>query len=245
MNALGTFYGVGVGPGEPGLIPVAAWEALQRCEVIFLPRAQSMDCSVARRALPPNDFPPERFREIEFNMDPDRAALCEHYRELANVIAVELRAGKTVAWLTLGDPLTYSTYSYALAALLDCLPGVEHRTFPGITSYSAVAAATHWPLGEGKERILIFPCPESLDELRAAIETNDVVVLMKIGARLPMVLTLLHEMGIAAHCAFGRRVGMPEELLCADVRALRAENSLGYLSTMLIRKTPRAKRHTT
>jgi precorrin-2/cobalt-factor-2 C20-methyltransferase len=52
-------------------------------------------------------------------------------------------------------------------------------------------------------------------------------------------------MKIDGHCAFGRRVGMPEELLCADVRELSAENSLGYLSTMLIRKTPRVKRHTT
>jgi len=243
MTKLGKFYGVGVGPGEPGLIPVAAWEALQRCDVIFLPRARSMDCSVARRALPPNDFPPERFREIEFNMDPDRAALREHYHELAGTIAAELRAGKSAAWLTLGDPFTYSTYSYTLAALLDCLPGLEHRTFPGITSFGAVAAAAGWPLGEGKERILILPCPESADELRAAIETNDVVVLMKIGARLPMTLALLREMGIESHCAFGRRVGMPEELLCPDARELRAEDSPGYLSTMLIRKTPLSKRH--
>ena len=243
MKTLGKFYGVGVGPGEPGMIPVAAWEALQQCDVIFPPRAQSLDYSVARRALPPNDFLPERFREIEFNMDPDRTALREHYREVAATIAAELRAGKTAAWLTLGDPLTYSTYSYALAALLDCLPGLDHRTFPGITSYSAVAAATGWPLGEGKERVLIFPCPESADELRTVIEMNDVVVLMKIGKRLPMVLALLREMNIDGRCAFGRRVGMPEEMLCADVRELRAENSLGYLSTMLIRKAPRMKRH--
>ena len=244
MNTLGKFYGIGVGPGEPGLIPVAAWEALQRCDVIFVPRAQSMDCSIARRALPSSNLPPERFREIEFKMDPDRAALAEHYREVAGVVATELRAGKSAAWLTLGDPFTYSTYGYALAALLDCLPGLEHRTFPGVTSFGALAAASGWPLGEGKERVLILPCPDSSDELRAAIETNDVVVLMKIGARLPMTLTLLREMGIENHCAFGRRVGMPEELLCSDVRELPAENSLGYLSTMLIRKTPRAKRHT-
>ena len=177
-------------------------------------------------------------------MDPDRAALSEHYREVAGTIAAELRAGRSAAWLTLGDPFTYSTYGYALAALLDCLPDLEHRTFPGITSYNAVAAAAGWPLGEGKERVLILPCPESVDELRAAIETNDVVALMKIGARLPMALTLLREMGIDAHCAFGCRVGMPEELLCTDLRELRAENSPGYLSTMLIRKTPRPKRHT-
>jgi precorrin-2/cobalt-factor-2 C20-methyltransferase len=244
MNTLGKFYGVGVGPGEPGLLPVAAWEIVQSCDVIFVPRAQSMEGSITRHALPPNEIPAERFREIEFNMDPDRPVLSEHYRELAKIIAAELRTGKSAAWLTIGDPLTYSTYCSALAALLEGLPGLEYRTFPGVTSYNAVAAATNWPRGEGQERILILPCPDDGAELRLAIEANDLVVLMKIGPRLPMVLALVRELGIERHCAFGRRVGMIEELLIADVSTMRAETSLGYLSTMLIRKTPRAPRHT-
>ena len=81
-----------------------------------------------------------------------------------------MRAGKDIAYLTIGDPFTYSTYTYTLAALKDCLPELRHRTYPGVTSYCAVAAATEFPLGEGKERVLILPCPDHLPELRAAIE---------------------------------------------------------------------------
>jgi precorrin-2/cobalt-factor-2 C20-methyltransferase len=243
VSALGTFYGIGVGPGPAGLIPVAALDALRRAEVVFAPRATSADASVARQCLAGLEVPEERFREVEFTMDPDRGVLSRFYARLAGEIADELRAGRDVAYLTIGDSMTYSTYGYTLAALLDALPGVPHRTFPGVTSYAAVAAALNWPLGEGKERTLILPCPDDMAELRREIEGHDLVVLMKIGRRLPGVLALLGEMDIARHCVFARRIGLPGELLCPDVSRLEPERELGYLSTMLIRKNPRQKRH--
>ena len=244
MENLGTFYGIGVGPGEPGLITLAAWETLQRCDVIFTPRAQSAAVSTARNCLPPHAIPDERFREIEFRMDPDRTGLREFYALLAQRIVVELRAGRNAGYLTLGDPLTYSTYGYTLAALRDCLPQLRYRTFPGITSFCALAAVTDWPLGEGKEWVLILPCPESMIELRRAIEENDVVVLMKIGGRLPAVLGLLRQLGIAEYCAFGRHVVMHKELIARQVHELEpVSGNHGYLATMLIRKTSPVKRH--
>ena len=243
MSVPGMFCGIGVGPGEPGLIPVIAWEFLKRCDVIFVPRATTMDHSVARQCLPANEIPGERFREVEFTMESDRDLLCEHYATLAETIAAELRASKDIAYLTIGDPFTYSTYTYTLAALKDCLPELRHRTYPGVTSYCAVAAATEFPLGEGKEHVLILPCPDKPPELRAAIESHDIVVLMKIGKRLPAVLTLLQEMGIAANCAFARHVGMDDEVIYSGVHSMDPEKSLGYLATMLIRKSTSKKRH--
>jgi precorrin-2/cobalt-factor-2 C20-methyltransferase len=243
MSTPGMFCGIGVGPGEPGLIPVIAWEFLKRCDVIFVPRATTKDHSAARRCLPSNEIPDERFRQVEFTMDSNSAVLCKHYATLAEAIAAELRAGKDIAYLTIGDPFTYSTYTYTLAALKDCLPELRHRTYPGVTSYCAVAAATEFPLGEGKERVLILPCPDELPELRTAIEWHDIVVLMKIGKRLPAVLALLEEMGIAANCAFARHVGMDDEVIHSGVHNMDPEKSLGYLATMLIRKSPAKRRH--
>jgi precorrin-2/cobalt-factor-2 C20-methyltransferase len=243
MSVPGKFFGIGVGPGEPGLMSVIAWEFLQRCDVIFAPRARTTERSVARQCLPANEIPDERFREVEFTMDSDRNRLCEHYASVAETIAAELRAGKDAAWLTIGDPMTYSTYIYTLAALKDCMPEVRYRTFPGITSYCALAAAVEFPLGESKERVLILPCPDEMPELRAAIEAHDIVVLMKIGDRLPAVLGLLREMRIAPYCALGRHVGMNDEVIHLNVDQLPPANSLGYLATMLIRKSPPKKRH--
>jgi precorrin-2/cobalt-factor-2 C20-methyltransferase len=239
------FFGIGVGPGEPGLIPVAAWNTLKKCQVIFVPRARTMNHSVARRCLPPDEIPQERFREVEFAMESDRSVLSEHYAELAEMIAVELIEGRDAAYLTLGDPLTYSTYIYTLAALRDRLPDLRHRTFPGVTSYCAVAAAAGFALGEGKGRVLILPCPGEMAELRSMIEAHDIVVLMKIGDRLAAVLGLLRQMRIANYCAFGSHVGMTDEILYGNVAEMDPHKSSGYLSTLLIRKSAGKMRRAT
>lgn len=236
-------WGIGVGPGPAGYIPVVALEALRQADLIFAPRARGAAQSVALQCLAGIDIPVARLRDIEFNMDPDRAVLGDHYAQLADTLAHELRAGRNLAYLTIGDSLTYSTYGYVLAAVRERLPQLATRTFPGITSYAAAAAALGWPLGEGKERTLILPCPESPEVLRADIESHDIVVLMKIGARLSWVLDLLHEMNIARHCAFARRIGLSDELVRSDVSGLVASDAPGYLATLLIRKTPREQRH--
>jgi precorrin-2/cobalt-factor-2 C20-methyltransferase len=243
MSRLGTFWGIGVGPGPVGYIPLAAVEALRMADIVFAPRATTSENSVALRCLAGITIAPERIREIEFLMDTDRSVLSEHYARLAERIAVELRAGRNVAYLTIGDTLTYSTYSYVLAALQEQLPALPQRTFPGITSYAAAAAAMNWPLGEGKERTLILPCPEDAASLHRDIETHDIVVLMKIGKRLPWVLDLLRNMGIAENCAFARHIGFEDEMLSTDVSNLCATEAMGYLSTLLIRKDPKEKRH--
>jgi precorrin-2/cobalt-factor-2 C20-methyltransferase len=242
--APGSFCGIGVGPGMPGLIPVVAWQFVQGADVILLPRSKSAKRSAARSCLPPHQIPEDRFREIEFAMESDRNFLAGHYLILADEIAQEVRAGKNVAYLTIGDPLTYSTYIYILRALQERFPEIPSRTYPGVTSYSALAAATGFPLGEGKERVLISPCPDARQELRRLIEAHDIVVLIKIGERLPMVLRLITKMEIGDHCVFGAHVGMENEMLSVGISDLTTDAS-GYLSTILIRRKPVESRQPT
>jgi precorrin-2/cobalt-factor-2 C20-methyltransferase len=50
-------------------------------------------------------------------------------------------------------------------------------------------------------------------------------------------------MGIAGSCAFARHVGMDDEVIHSGVHNMDPEKSLGYLATMLIRKSPAKRRH--
>ena len=98
------------------------------------------------------------------------------------------------------------------------------------------------PIGlwaEQKERILTLPCPDEIDLLETAIQQNDVVILMKVGKRLGRVMALLEQIGIREHCSLGRRVGMEEEHLLPSLAVDDIPDSLGYLSTILIRKKGR------
>ncbi len=235
MSNLGKFVGVGVGPGPAGYIPVAALQALQEADLIFMPRAHSSEQSVAGQCLSGLSLPAEKIRELIYDMEPDRESLPQVYLKLAESLATQLRSGKTVAYLTIGDSLTYSTYIYMLEALLTLIPELPHTTFPGITSYAAIASALDFPLGKGKERVLILPCPDDSQRLMREIEEHDIVVLMKIGHRLPKVLKLVRKMGIARYCAFASNFGLPRQVVCKGVEELPVECA-GYLSTMLIRK---------
>jgi len=243
-------WGIGVGPGPAGYLPLAALQALQQADLIYAPRARGAGLSVALQCLAGIDIGlernPGRLREIEFNMDPDRSVLSEHYAQLAQEIAAELRAGRSVAYLTIGDSLTYSTYGYVLAALRDLLPQFPHRTFPGITSYAAAAAALDWSLGTGKERTLILPCPEDAAILRQEIESHDIVVLMKVGARCHGYWNCCNKWVIAQQLRICARIGLDGEMLAHDVSTLDTSGAAapsGYLATMLIRKNALEKRH--
>jgi precorrin-2/cobalt-factor-2 C20-methyltransferase len=238
----GKFFGIGVGPGSAGMISFAAVQALQEVDAIFVPKARHVQESVARQCLNGVDLADDRFIEVVYNMDSDRAVTGQHYKQLAQQIVTELDAGKSVAYLTIGDSLTYSTYNYLLSALLEIVPDLDHKTFAGITSYCALASRFDWPLGHGKERMLVLPCPDEMTDLKRDIEHHDVIALIKIGRRLPSVLALLKQMEILEHCVFASRLGLPGEVVCSNLAELEDGDSLGYLSTMLISKLSKKQR---
>ncbi len=240
---VGRFVGIGVGPGPAQLISVAAWEELQCCDLICYPRATSQESSAALHALEGLELPQAELREIFFEMSSDRDRLRTYYRELALSLRGELELGRQVGYLTLGDSMTYSTYGYLINALREIYPQLRHRTYAGITSFAAIAAHFDWPLGEGKERVLLLPCPEGMPALRADILTHDLVVLMKIGRRLPQVLALLEELGISENCVFAQRLGFAEERTSCGLADLPRDTETGYLSTMLIRREAHQPRH--
>tara|TARA_B110000305_G_C19353842_1_gene595712 strand:- start:517 stop:1254 length:738 start_codon:yes stop_codon:yes gene_type:complete len=237
----GEFYGFGVGPGEAGLLPLIAAEKLKECDLIFSPKASNTKTSTARTYIAHLNIPSERFHEVDFLMDNDRTVLTDHYAELAKGISEALFESKTVGYITIGDPFIFSTYSYTLNALLEIIPDLTHRTFPGISSFQAVASACSWPLGEGKERILILPCPDDMNELEKEIQTHDIVILMKIGKRYEKVRHLISKLNIEENCCLGHRVGTSDESIFNG--SLPEEKTFGYFTTMLIRAEKQIIRH--
>ncbi|XLE20874.1 precorrin-2 C(20)-methyltransferase (plasmid) [Deinococcus radiomollis] len=232
----GHFYGVGVGV-TPGSLSVAAWRALQSADLIYAPRSKVSGTSVALAMLDGLELDASKIREVEFNMDGDGPRLKSFYLQLAQKIAAELEAGKRVAYLTIGDSMTYSTYGYLLYALREVAPDAPRTTFPGMTSYATAASLLEFSLGEEKERTLVLPCPDDMEALRREIEAHEVVALMKIGHRFPEVLALLRDMNLLEYCALASRLGLPEQRLLHGLNDFpQGFERPGYLSVLLIRK---------
>ena len=231
----GVLYGIGVGPGDPDLISMKGARVLSECPHVFVPKARcegdSTALVIASRYLAADS----RVHELLFPMITDRQELSRHWDGSAERIAVVLRSGKDACFLTLGDPLLYSTYIYLLRALRMKIPEIEVVTVPGITAFSAAAALTEFAVGEGKEVVTIVPTADDLDAVRKALTSGGTVILMKVGKRLTRLLDLLEEAGLLDQAVFVSRAGQDGQRIETDLGKLRDDGEeAGYLSIILI-----------
>jgi precorrin-2/cobalt-factor-2 C20-methyltransferase len=177
------------------------------------------------------------FIEIEFPMTKNKEDLRNKYNNAAQMIYEKVRDGAKGAYLTIGDPLLYSTYIYLLKALKKIAPEIKIETIPGISAYSALASRLNFSLAEKDERICICPAPQSMNVLKQVIENNDTIVIMKVAKKLPEVIHLLKEMDLFENTVFGSHVGMENEKLFSFKESLPAlSDKAGYLSTIIVRK---------
>jgi precorrin-2/cobalt-factor-2 C20-methyltransferase len=232
---MGTFYGIGVGPGDPELITLKGKRILDRVKYVFVPKArresESIALAVAAKHLPCS----VSVQEILFPMVTDPAALGAHWRVAAEIVANVLRAGKDAAFLTIGDALLYSTHIYLVRALKEALPGLKVITVPGIAAFSATAALTGFPVGEGKHPVVIVPASDDLTAIDRAVDFGGTVVLMKVGKRLEGILELLGKRRLIHRSVFVSRAGLDGERIETDLDRLQVEDPpLGYLSTIII-----------
>jgi precorrin-2/cobalt-factor-2 C20-methyltransferase len=236
----GTLYGIGVGPGDPELMTVKGARALQRCRHVFVPKARAASESLALKIAKPHLPADSVAHELVFPMTTDRDELTERWNESAGEVAAVIDSGEDACFLTLGDPLLYSTYIYLARALRERMPDVNIITVPGITSVNAAAALAEFPLGEGRENVTIVPTADDTAAVRRAIEQGGTVVLMKIGKRLEAVLDVLEETGTIGRAVFVSRIGMEDQRIETDLASLRNEGpEAGYLSIILVHANTR------
>ncbi|MCH7659344.1 MAG: cobalt-factor II C(20)-methyltransferase [Euryarchaeota archaeon] len=128
-----TLYGVGLGPGDPGLLTVRGKRALEAAEVVYSPGRLSR--SVAREYVPE-----ERIGDLDFPMTKDEEELRRAWTEAAAAIAPNAREGE-VAFVTLGDPNVYSTFGHLRRTLEMFHPDIETDLVPGVSAVTAFTTA--------------------------------------------------------------------------------------------------------
>ena len=239
MNNNGHFWGIGVGPGDPELLTLKAARVLREAGVVMAPKAKGRGESAALQAVK-SLVEPSKLRVYDFPMTRDPQELARCWREVAAEIAGLVRGGEKVAFLTLGDALTYSTLNYVLQQLQKILEPGSITTIPGVTSFAAAAAAADFPLVCGEEKLAVIPLPEgSLDSLRGQVRESDVVVFMKLGSRLPELLDFVKEEFPGREAVYASRVGTPGQYIYRDLKNL-PDGAAGYMSVLIVRKGGKA-----
>lgn len=233
---MATVYAVGVGPGDPELLTRKAERILRQADVVLAPVSNPGEASVALETV--RDFLDEGRQEIiihQFPMTSDRSRLLPAWQEAAALIAERVSAGKDVAFITIGDPLLYSTFIYLLRIFRESCPQVAIEIIPGISSINTAAAVACVPLAEADERIAIIPATAGMEKVIAALATYDTVVLLKVKPLFGEILETLRQMGREGGTLFVERVGSSRQKVLTDFAEITGHTP-DYLSLMIVRR---------
>jgi precorrin-2/cobalt-factor-2 C20-methyltransferase len=144
-----------------------------------------------------------------------------------------------VAWITLGDPLTYSTFPSVAGAVRARRPTTIVAYVPGIMAFQALAARTGTTLADERQRLVIRTALADEDitvELgQPAPDTTTVVY--KGGRRLPELARTEAAVSQADRAVAGELLGMPGERI-GPLTQLAASGPASYLATVIIPATP-------
>jgi precorrin-2/cobalt-factor-2 C20-methyltransferase len=232
--SLGRFYGVGVGPGDPELMTRKAERILRTVDCIFHPVGAGSGSSFARRIIEPLGLAPEKFRPVPLCMARDRGPDQQTYLRAAEEIVAELRRGRSVAWITEGDPLFYSTFLHVYEELYR-FPEVAVEIVPGVTSANAAAARAGVPVARLDEKVAIVPAAYGVVRLPALLDEFTTVVLLKINTVWGPLLDALATLPCPARAVYVEQVGTPAERVVEDLGSLHAEN-LPYFALVIVRR---------
>ena len=229
---------VGVGPGDPALITLAAINAIEDATVIAYPIAKegvkSMAAQIASKWIKTD----HKQIPLVFPMVTDVEPLQKAWRTASNVLFQEVLKGEKVSFLSQGDVSLFSTASYLLLDLRKNHSGLQLKLIPGVSSISAAAAAGKWPLALQQDELLILPTPEDPATLEGLIEdaasSSRTLALLKLGHRWPWVRSLLEQKAALNSSLFVQRVGFSDQIV---LPANEVDASIKpYFSLLLIRQ---------
>ncbi|EPR42407.1 precorrin-2 C20-methyltransferase [Desulfovibrio sp. X2] len=234
MSTLGTLYAVGVGPGDPELMTVKAARILAATATVFTaasPRnGQSHALEIARVHLSEG----ARVERLEFPMTRDEVILAAAWEEAARKVLAVLSRGEDAVFLTLGDPMTYSTFGYLLRTLRALEPEAPVQAVPGVTSYQAAAAAALTPLVEGEEGLCVISGIAAEEKLETTLATADNAVVLKAYRNLPTIRKVVSRLGLSERVQAVSCLGMADE---ARYQGLdEVPETLPYFSLFLLPK---------
>ena len=211
-------YGIGTGPGDPELLTLKAVRVLEEASVIFAPhnKGKNMAIDTVEKFI---DL--EKVKYIDFPMG---SVTREDYINAAKKMTDEIPEGESGVYLTIGDPLIYSTFTYIMHELEE---DVEVEIVPGIPSFVAAASVIKEPLTVKGDTFIV--CDEFQEEF---LDKADSIAILKTFKEKEDILNSLDEKGFS-YKYIKRATLDGEEVLENREDILKDKN---YISLILARK---------
>ena len=192
----GHLYVIGVGPGAPDLVTIRAANILRSVDVVLAPRSSASSSSLALDAVRALLVEGRQLVvEHTYPMKRDQQGTRDCWNDAAKTVAAHLAEGRSVAHITIGDPLIYSTSFYLLEALNGGLANDRTHIVPGISAFQAVASRFGEAVTIQDDRLTLMSAAD-LAAVEEALAHCETLVLYKAGSRMAALRDLLRRKGM-------------------------------------------------
>lgn len=213
-------YGVGTGPGDKEYLTLKAVKVIQQSEVIFAPNNKGKNMALDTV----KDF--IKGKKVIFVDFPMKGVDKTHYENAAIIIEKEMQGNRTGVFLTIGDPLVYSTFSYLIENIEK--RNIEVEIVSGIPSFLASAALVKKPITIRGDRFIL--CDKTFDE--DILKKCDSIAILKATSNKEELLNKLEKNGF--DYTYVKRVTLEGEESIIDKNKI-LENK-DYISLILGRR---------
>ena len=195
---MGKVICAGLGPGDPDLMSLRSYRAIQGARHIAYFRKAGYE-GQARRLVDgmmpegaaeyPMEYPVTT--EIHFSDPEYNRVMAAFYDDWADRLA-EMAQSDDIVVLCEGDPFLYGSFMHLHTRLAG---RAEVEIIPGITGMSGCWTATGQPITWGDDVLTVAMATLSEDALAERAANTDALVIMKIGRNLPKLRRALERAG--------------------------------------------------
>lgn len=227
------FYGIGTGPGDSSLVTVKAVNTLKNLDILYTPESKRGGESLALSIV--DEYLPEslEIKSRHFPMNFNGTEKIQVWNSVSGEIVEDVKKGKNVGFVTLGDPMIYSTYVYVMERLME---HIEVETIPGISSFSNIASNQNFPLVMDTDPLIVIPCTMEEDKIDEALEKYDCLVLMKVYKKINIVIDKLKKYDLIDHAILVSNSSQDKEEVFTNLRDEHIDEKISYFSTILVNK---------
>lgn len=219
-------FAVGTGPGASEYLTLQAVEVIKQADIIFAPNNSGKHAALDTA----RDFIlTDRIIYLDFKMG---SVTEDDYKNAALEILKNTKDNETAVFLTIGDPMLYSTFLYILPYLK--IENINLKVISGIPSYIAAAGVSLKPLASRRE---ILAVTDHLTE--EILASADSLALLKTSKNKADEITELEKNGFD-YVYVKRASFQNQKILTSKEKDLILDDS-DYMSLLLAHKNMQGK----